>query len=94
MQIKVFEKLLKTRNDSQTRSILNTKGHNSLPKLMTREPKSNFKDQDGSEEERHIFNIKRFSSGENQKFTEIIKRFIPSDKQSVFNATQNKTRLE
>lgn len=94
MQVKVFEKLLQTRNDSQTRSILNTKGHNSLPKLMTREPKSNLKDQDGNEEDRHIFNIKRFSNGENLKFTEIIKRFLPSDKQSVFNATQSKARLE
>lgn len=84
IQIKIFEKLLKTRNDTQTRSILNIKGGNSLPKLMSREPKSQINENGESESEKHIFQINRFSDGQNMKVTEMIKRFIPpSERQSV-----------
>lgn len=77
--MKINEKLMKTCNDNQARSILNVQSGTSLPKLMTREMKHSIDDHS-----KHIFKVNRFDEGKNVKFTKIIKRFLTSERTPAY----------
>lgn len=79
----MFEKLLKTRHDAKANAEATLRSATTLPKIMSKELKSDAEAKPEAERQTHIFQIGRFTESQNLRITSIIKRFIPTETEAA-----------